>query len=57
LGLEDPKNLPLERVREIRDDIEKSVERLVRELDAEATAGGASYLFAFLACRFSFSVF
>jgi protein-tyrosine-phosphatase len=54
---EDPKNLPLERVREIRDDIEKSVERLVRELDAEATAGGASYLFAFLACRFSFSVF
>ena len=31
---EDPKNLPLERVREIRDDIEKSVEQLLRELDA-----------------------
>jgi arsenate reductase len=35
---EDPKNLPLERVRGIRDEIEKSVEQLVRELDAEATA-------------------
>ncbi len=31
---EDPKDLPLERVREIRDDIEKSVEQLLRELDA-----------------------
>ena len=30
---EDPKNLPLERVREIRDEIEHSVERLVQELD------------------------
>jgi arsenate reductase len=35
---EDPKNLPLERVREIRDDIGRSVERLLRELDADATA-------------------
>src|SRR3954471_15522529 len=34
----DPKNLPLERVRELRADIEKSVEQLLRELDAEATA-------------------
>jgi arsenate reductase (thioredoxin) len=34
---EDPKNLPLERVREIRDEIKESVERLVRELDAETT--------------------
>jgi arsenate reductase len=29
---EDPKNLPLERVREIRDEIEHSVEQLVQEL-------------------------
>jgi hypothetical protein len=35
---EDPKNLPLERVREIRDEIRESVEQLLRELDAEATA-------------------
>ena len=35
---EDPKNLPFERVREIRDEIRQSVEQLVRELDAEATA-------------------
>ena len=35
---EDPKNLPLEQVREIRDEIKESVEQLVRELDAEATA-------------------
>jgi arsenate reductase len=35
---EDPKSLPLERVREIRDEIRESVEQLVRELDAEATA-------------------
>ena len=35
---EDPKNLPLERVREVRDEIKKSVEQLLRELDAEATA-------------------
>lgn len=33
---EDPKNLPLERVREIRDGIERSVEGLVSELDAQA---------------------
>jgi arsenate reductase (thioredoxin) len=35
---EDPKNLPLERVREIREEVKKSVEQLVPELDAEATA-------------------
>ena len=35
---EDPKDLPLARVREIRDEIKESVEQLVRELDAEATA-------------------
>jgi protein-tyrosine-phosphatase len=35
---EDPKNLPLERVRKIRDEIKENVGRLVRELDAEATA-------------------
>jgi len=35
---QDPKDLPLERVREIRDDIEKSVEQLLRGLDADATA-------------------
>jgi arsenate reductase (thioredoxin) len=34
----DPKNLPLERVREIRDEIKESIEQLVRELDAEATS-------------------
>jgi len=34
---EDPKNLPLEQVREIRDDIGKSIERLLHELDADAT--------------------
>ena len=33
---EDPKNLPLERVREIRDEIERSVQGLVSELDAQA---------------------
>lgn len=31
---DDPKNLPLERVREIRDEVEHSVEHLVQELDA-----------------------
>jgi arsenate reductase len=35
---DDPKNLPLERVREVRDEIKESVEQLVRELDAESTA-------------------
>jgi arsenate reductase len=35
---EDPRDLPLERVLEIRDDIGKSVEQLLRELDADATA-------------------
>jgi arsenate reductase len=35
---EDPKNLPLERVCEIRDEINLSVEQLVHELDAEVTA-------------------
>ena len=33
---DDPKNLPLERVRTIRDEIKEGVEQLVRELDAEA---------------------
>jgi arsenate reductase len=35
---EDPKNLPLARVREIRDEIRESVEQLVGELDAEGSA-------------------
>lgn len=35
---EDPKNLPLERVRQIRDQIGESVEQLVEELDLEAAA-------------------
>jgi arsenate reductase len=35
---EDPKDLPLGRVRAIRDEIKESVERLVHEIDAEATA-------------------
>jgi arsenate reductase len=35
---EDPKNLPVERVRAIRDEIKECVKQLVRELDAEATA-------------------
>jgi arsenate reductase (thioredoxin) len=34
----DPKDLPLERVREVRDEIKESVEQLVHELDAEATS-------------------
>jgi arsenate reductase (thioredoxin) len=34
---DDPKNLPLERVREIRDEIKESVEQLMPELDAHAT--------------------
>lgn len=33
----DPKNLPLEDVRPIRDEIERHVEQLVRELDQEAS--------------------
>jgi len=32
-GLDDPKGQPIERVREIRDDIKKRVEELVRELE------------------------
>jgi arsenate reductase len=35
---EDPENLPLERVRQIRDEMRKSVEQLVRDLEAETTA-------------------
>jgi len=35
---EDPKNLALERVREIRDEIKESVVQLVHQLDAEETA-------------------
>jgi arsenate reductase len=34
---DDPKNLPLERVREIRDEIKEAVADLVDELDGEAT--------------------
>jgi arsenate reductase (thioredoxin) len=34
----DPKTLPLEQVRSIRDDIERHVEKLVHDLDQEATA-------------------
>jgi len=34
---EDPKNLTFEQVRPIRDEIKRSVERLVAELDREAT--------------------
>jgi arsenate reductase len=34
----DPKNLPLEEVRSIRNDIARHVERLVRELDEAASA-------------------
>jgi arsenate reductase len=34
--LPDPKNLPLEQVRPIRDEIERLVDELVRELDAGA---------------------
>jgi arsenate reductase len=35
---EDPKNLPLDRVRLIRDEIKESVEQLIGRLDAEAHA-------------------
>jgi protein-tyrosine-phosphatase len=35
---DDPKGLPLERVREIRDEIERDVEQLVRELDDDFPA-------------------
>ena len=34
----DPKAMPLEQVRPIRDDIERHVEQLVHDLDEEATA-------------------
>jgi arsenate reductase len=33
LGIEDPKGKPIERVREIRDEIEKRVKRLINETD------------------------
>ncbi len=33
---DDPKNLPLERVRQIRDEIERKVEQLVAELDGQS---------------------
>jgi len=36
----DPKTLPLEQVRRIRDDIKQHVERFVRELDQEAAVSG-----------------
>lgn len=35
-GLDDPKGQPIEKVREIRDDIQNRVRRLVHELGAEA---------------------
>ncbi len=35
-----PKTLPLERVRTIREDIQRSVEQLVHDLDQEGTARG-----------------
>jgi arsenate reductase (thioredoxin) len=38
-AFEDPKNLPLERVRAIREEIKENVEQLVRALDAEALQG------------------
>ncbi len=37
-GLEDPAGKPLERVREIRDEIERRVGELARELDSARTA-------------------
>src|SRR5438105_10820153 len=36
-AFEDPKNLPLARVRDVRDEIKESVEQLVQALDAEVT--------------------
>jgi arsenate reductase len=36
--LPDPKNLPLEQVRAIRDDIQRHIEELLHELDEEGTA-------------------
>jgi arsenate reductase (thioredoxin) len=36
----DPKDLPLKQVRPIRDEIERHVEQLVRELDQDASAAG-----------------
>jgi arsenate reductase len=36
--LPDPKNLPLDQVRAIRDDIQRHIEELLHELDQEGTA-------------------
>lgn len=36
--LPDPGNMPLDQVRQVRDDIENRVEQLVAELDRETTA-------------------
>jgi protein-tyrosine-phosphatase len=36
LGVPDPKNRPLEEVREIREEIRRRVQKLVAELDAKA---------------------
>jgi hypothetical protein len=36
--LPDPKNLPLEQVRPIRDELSRRVEQLVHDLDHEASA-------------------
>jgi arsenate reductase (thioredoxin) len=41
-AFEDPKNLPLDRVRVIRDEIKESVEELVGRLDADADPGRSS---------------
>jgi protein-tyrosine-phosphatase len=39
----DPKNLPLEEVRPIRDEIERDVEQLVRELDENEAAATSTH--------------
>lgn len=36
-GIEDPKGKPIEKIREIRDEIEKRIKLLVQELDKEIT--------------------
>jgi arsenate reductase len=41
--LPDPKNLPLEQVRPIRDEITHRVEELVRDLDREANSNGRKF--------------
>ena len=36
-GIEDPKGKPIEKIREIRDEIEKRIKQLVQDLDKEIT--------------------